>query len=308
MPRSLALARPDAHPVTPARPAASADWTSETHPCDGLTIRTYAMPHACEYYVSPPQPALSLSIVTTGAMQLAARDSASSWVEHRVHQGDLFLHPPGSEARELRWQVQTTGAAHTLNLYVEQHLLQRVAEQVTGQDGTQMSFRERNGFRDPLLQQLGLALHQVFAQPTPGASFYAETAAHMLAVHLLCFYADRTLPVWEPTRGLTARQLQRVHDYMQDHLKHDLTLAVLAQQLGLSVYHFARLFRQTTGESPHQYVLRQRVEQAQWLLSTTDMPLADIAAESGFATQSHLTTVFNGRLGLMPRAYRRRVR
>lgn len=127
----------------------------------------------------------------------------------------------------------------------------------------------------------------------------------MLAVHLLRFYADRTLPVWEAARGLTARQLQRVHAYVQEHLKHDLTLAVLAQQLGLSAYHFARLFRQTTGESPHQYVVRQRVERAQWLLRTTDTPLADIATESGFATQSHLTTVFNQRLGLTPRAYRR---
>jgi AraC family transcriptional regulator len=76
----------------------------------------------------------------------------------------------------------------------------------------------------------------------------------------------------------------------------------LAQQTGYSPYHFARLFRQTTGESPHHFVLRQRIERAQRLLKETDVPLAHIAVESGFANQSHLTRVFKQHRGLTPRA------
>jgi len=79
----------------------------------------------------------------------------------------------------------------------------------------------------------------------------------------------------------------------------------LARQIGFSPYHFARLFRQTTGESPHQFVLRQRIERAQRLLAEGGMPLAHVAVESGFADQSHLTRAFKRQLGLTPRAYRR---
>lgn len=63
-------------------------------------------------------------------------------------------------------------------------------------------------------------------------------------------------------------------------------------------------FRQTTGESPHQFVLRQRIQRAQCLLKERDMPLAHVALESGFANQSHLTQAFKRHLGLTPRAYR----
>ncbi|MBA2679458.1 MAG: helix-turn-helix transcriptional regulator, partial [Ktedonobacteraceae bacterium] len=81
-------------------------------------------------------------------------------------------------------------------------------------------------------------------------------------------------------------------------------LEALAQQADFSPYHFARLFRRTTGESPHQFVLRQRVEAAQRLLKETRAPLASIALECGFANQSHLTRIFKRHLSLTPRAYR----
>jgi AraC family transcriptional regulator len=64
------------------------------------------------------------------------------------------------------------------------------------------------------------------------------------------------------------------------------------------------MFRQTTGESPHQFVLGRRIELAQQLLTETDASLAQVALQSGFASQSHLSSVFKRRLGLTPRAYR----
>jgi AraC family transcriptional regulator len=98
--------------------------------------------------------------------------------------------------------------------------------------------------------------------------------------------------------------MRRVTDFIQAHLSQNLSLEALAQQAGFSPYHFARLFRQMTGESPHHFVLRQRVERAQQLLKETNAPLAQVAIESGFANQSHLTRVFKQQRGLTPRAYR----
>jgi AraC family transcriptional regulator len=98
--------------------------------------------------------------------------------------------------------------------------------------------------------------------------------------------------------------MQRVTDFILAHLSQGLSLELLAQQTGLSPYHFARLFRRTTGQSPHQFVLHRRVELAQQLLRETDAPLAYVAQQSGFASQSHLTQVFKRHLGLTPRTYR----
>ena len=93
---------------------------------------------------------------------------------------------------------------------------------------------------------------------------------------------------------------------MLAHLNQDLSLSALAQQIGFSPYHFARLFRQTIGESPHQFVLSQRIEHAQSLLKETGQPLAQIALTCGFANQSHLTQAFRRTLGLTPAEYRAR--
>src|SRR5258706_1262646 len=126
----------------------------------------------------------------------------------------------------------------------------------------------------------------------------------MLAVHLLRHYTSTAGEIEEVSQGLTRHQVKRVTDFMRAHLSQDLSLDVLAQQIGFSPYHFARLFRQTMGESPHQFVLRQRIERAQHLLKEADVSLAHVAVESGYANHSHLTQAFKQHLGLTPRAYR----
>ena len=94
--------------------------------------------------------------------------------------------------------------------------------------------------------------------------------------------------------------LERVREYVEEHLGDDLALAALAGAVGLSPYHFARLFRASTGLSPHQYVLRRRVERARLLLAATDRSLAAIAQDVGFASGSHLATHVRRLLGVPP--------
>src|SRR6266487_2016427 len=108
----------------------------------------------------------------------------------------------------------------------------------------------------------------------------------------------------DPSGRLTQQQMRRVLDFVQEHLAQKLSLEVLARQAGFSPSHFARLFRHTTGESPHQFVLHQRIKRAQRLLTEREVPLARVARACGFADQSHLTQAFKRHLGLTPRAYR----
>ena len=130
----------------------------------------------------------------------------------------------------------------------------------------------------------------------------------MLMLHLLRYYAcsgNVAAAIQEPTHRLTSQQLHRVSAYIRDHAGKDLTLEVLAQQTGFSPYYFARLFRRTTGETPHQYVRRERLARARRLLESTELSLAEVAAASGFGDQSYFTRVFKRILRVTPAAYRR---
>jgi AraC family transcriptional regulator len=207
---------------------------------------------------------------------------------------------------ELRWRSLSSTPTHTFVLHLPQETLARTAEDVAGCDPTNLRLIERTDLHDPLLTQLALAIWRELQEDVPGGKLYAQCSAQLLALHLLRHYTahgDRTAATPSP-HNITARQLQRVIACIQDQPGQELTLEDLAQQTSFSPSHFVRLFRRATGESPHQFVLRQRLERARHLLEASDAPMAQVAAESGFADQSHFTRVFKRFLGVTPRAYR----
>jgi AraC family transcriptional regulator len=99
-------------------------------------------------------------------------------------------------------------------------------------------------------------------------------------------------------------RMQRVLEYMQARLDQELPLTALAAVAQMSPYHFSRLFRQSTGLSPHQYILQQRIAWATRLLVEPQLSVAAIAKRVGFASQAHFTTIFRRWLGTTPRQYR----
>jgi AraC family transcriptional regulator len=104
---------------------------------------------------------------------------------------------------------------------------------------------------------------------------------------------------------IPGRAVARVVDYIEASIDQDLRLATLASVAGMSTYHFARRFKETVSMSPHAYVLARRVRRAQELLQLGAINLVDVAAACGFSSQAHLTSAFQGRLGITPGRYRR---
>lgn len=103
-------------------------------------------------------------------------------------------------------------------------------------------------------------------------------------------------------------KLRRVVEHIEAHLPDRITVAELAQIGELSIAHFARLFRQTTGEAPHAFILSRRIARVQALLSETDLDLATIAYRTGFSSHAHMATAFKRKLGVTPAAYRAAMR
>jgi RpiB/LacA/LacB family sugar-phosphate isomerase len=125
-----------------------------------------------------------------------------------------------------------------------------------------------------------------------------------LAEEIVEAYLSAALAPIEVVGGLPPRRLQRVFSHIRENIGRDLSVTELAQTVGMSQYYFSKLFKMSTGTTPHQYVMRQRVEHAQELLRESHTALAQVATQVGFETQSHFTSVFRRLVGATPKHYR----
>jgi AraC-like DNA-binding protein/PAS domain-containing protein len=116
---------------------------------------------------------------------------------------------------------------------------------------------------------------------------------------------ERHFAVQPPRGGLSTGALRRVCEFVESHLEGGINLETLAAEARLSVYHFARAFKLSTGVSPLRYVLEQRVKRARQLLMQTDLPLSAIACAVGFFDQGHFSRQFRSLVGTTPSSFRR---
>ncbi|MFX4315469.1 helix-turn-helix transcriptional regulator, partial [Enterobacter sp. 63] len=127
-----------------------------------------------------------------------------------------------------------------------------------------------------------------------------STASTMLLTHLLQNYANVQWKLPVVTGGLSPFVLRNVLAFIEENLAQPLTLADLAAQAALSEYHFARMFRQSMQQAPHQYVMLRRMEKARVLVTQSNQPLTDIALACGFNSASHFSNRFRSVMGMTP--------
>ena len=152
---------------------------------------------------------------------------------------------------------------------------------------------------DPFLAHLGAKAEGMNVLVLP-----MQALREQLAQEVVTSYLSATLAPVEVLGGLPPRRLQRVFDHVREHIGAGLSVPELAHTVGMSQYYFSKMFKMSTGTTPHQYVMRQRVERAQSLLRDTEAPLATVATQVGFETQSHFTSVFRRMTGTTPKRYR----
>jgi len=104
--------------------------------------------------------------------------------------------------------------------------------------------------------------------------------------------------------GLPPRLTRHIREYIESHLGENISIVRMAELAGLSVFHFARAFRQSFGAPPHSYMLRRRIERADHLLKDTGLALSEIALSTGFSDQSHFARHFRRITGMTPSAAR----
>ncbi|MBW4685148.1 MAG: AraC family transcriptional regulator [Komarekiella atlantica HA4396-MV6] len=241
----------------------------------------------------------SLGIFTHGARVIYAERKMDGR-RHRdaVFGGDIVI-TPVNIGHEASWDAE----GDFILLGIEPQTLARAVDETA--DSEQIELVPHFATPDPLVYQIGLALKSILENNPSGSRLYAETMVNALSAHLMQHYSTRKL-ILKAYKGLPHRQLQQVIDYIHAHLDQNLGLAELAALIPMSPHYFSQLFKQSTGMTPHKYVIHCRVERAKELLLNREMAIAEIARLVGFASQSHLNFQFKRLLGVTPKTIQQR--
>ncbi|WP_405453384.1 helix-turn-helix domain-containing protein [Streptomyces erythrochromogenes] len=273
-----------------------------------LTSSAQDMGHAVvERTVERPADALGapdthVLVVHTGASATLSWHMDGTAHRARFHMGEALVNPAGHVSRP-RWHDEVG----LLLLSLDPQWLDAQARESGARPHGTLELAPDFHFTDPLLTLLVQRLAAEYEAPGPVNSLYAESLVQAAAAILLrrntAGHGRGLGPGLGPDprgSGLPARRMAELRDYIHVHLGRRITLDELSAVAGVSSAHLNRLFRASLGESPHQYVLRQRVERAQNALLHSDDSIADIAVAHGFADQSHLTRVLRRATGLTP--------
>lgn len=155
--------------------------------------------------------------------------------------------------------------------------------------------------QDALIQGIFCALREEIESSKIGGYLLIDSLKTTLAIHLLRNYCTTKPKLSSCADGLSKSALQQVMEYINEHLHQDVQLIELAALAQMSPYHFLRLFKQSMGVTPHQYILQRRIERAKCLLQHGELSIAEVAASVGFCDQSHFTRYFKRVVGVTPK-------
>jgi AraC family transcriptional regulator len=224
----------------------------------------------------------------------------------RTHEGLVVPNDMAIMPADTPGYWRTDAASDDMSMLLEDRFIRRVANEASANLET-IEIVPIFSAPDPQIERIGLSLLSEMATGGLGGELFAESLANMLALHLVRQYSSLGRnSTREIRRGssLSKRALGQATDYINDNLSQKLTLTEIAGAAHTSPYHLARLFKANIGLSPHQYVIRRRVERAKTLLVGTDLPIVEIAGAVGFANQSHLALHLRRLLGVSPKALR----
>lgn len=218
-------------------------------------------------------------------------------IETRI-KGDIAIIPAGISHR-CNWNAP----AQFMILAIESALLFQVAQDWVNPDRIELMPHFMMG-QDALLQGIFCALRDELDSGKIGGYLLIDSLKTTLAIHLIRNYCIAKPKLSSYGDGLSKLALQQVREYINEHLHQDIKLIDLAAIAQMSSYHFLRLFKQSMGITPHQYILQRRIAKAKYLLQQGELSIAEVAALVGFCDQSHFTRYFKRIVGVTPKQIR----
>jgi len=192
---------------------------------------------------------------------------------------------------------------HSLHFYLPRRALNLSADEQGLRPIDELHYRPGRALADSVVTHLGLALLPAFENPDQASLLFVDYVTMALCAHVVDRYGNG--PAKSVRGGLTPRQERLAKELLIANLDGEVCLSDLARDCGLSVSHFIRAFRKSTGLPPHRWLLHQRVAKAKGLLQSSSLSISEIALACGFVDQSHLSRVFVQMVGASPGVWRR---
>jgi len=211
--------------------------------------------------------------------------------------GTTFILPQGT-IDEVRWK----GATQRIAVAIHPNLLVSALDETAHERSIELI--ENWNLTDRNIMAVLLAMTTDLDSGSPAGRLYGESLGNALAVYLLKHYAVRGYTPAAYRGGLPGHRLRRVLDYIGDNLAADLSLSELAGVAGMSPHYFAELFRRSTGQAPHRYVLLQRIECAKQRLADAKCSVLEVGLDAGFQNSSHFARMFRKFVGMSPSRFR----
>jgi AraC family transcriptional regulator len=208
---------------------------------------------------------------------------------------------PASIEHQSNWSEESQFSL----LFIEPNFLTRVAHESVTADRIQLI--PQYAMKDPLIDRIGRSLSAELEFDAGGSRLFAESLTIALSIHLIRHYSDWQQPLRENIGSLSQRSLQQAIAYINEHLTEQLSIAAIAGEIDMSQYYFSRLFKESIGLSPYQYIIQQRIKRARVLLKTTSLSILEIATQVGFSNQNQLTIQFRKSIGTTPSNYRKQL-
>lgn len=258
-----------------------------------LAVGHFRFPELSEEVEATPLPFHYISVTLGGPLRIEAHVDGAR-VDARVRKGQSIIMAAG-RSNSWRWDRPTEEAL----IFIHPDYLREVAEQ-TGADAPDVL--DRFVFEDPGLRRTILTMVDELATPVGPSGLFLDMAAQAVALRLLRRHCQGKQVAGEAL--LSARQLRRIIDMVENRLCTDIDLNSLADAAGVSRFHFVRSFKATTGLPPHRWLTARRMERAKTLLEKTGFGMLEIAAAVGFESQSHFGQVFRLHAGMTPSQWR----
>jgi len=195
---------------------------------------------------------------------------------------------------------------HSLHFLLPLDVLDAIAHDLNAMHVEALAYTPGAGVRDHVVAALAGSLLPALERPECASRLFVDHVTRAIAVHVAQTYGGMK-PAQAIRGGLAPRQERRAKEMIAANLDGTLSLEQVAQECGLSVSHFSRAFRQSTGVAPHRWLVQRRVETAKELLHQGNLSLTEIALHCGFADQSHFTRTFTRTVGNSPGHWRRQL-
>lgn len=238
----------------------------------------------------------ALEIIEPGCESPHERYLENRYLASRLQGGEAAF-CPANTTHWTKWDEPLSFTVITFEL----NLFTRISQQMYNCD--RLELRPQWQIFDPTIQTIVQALKADLAAKCPAGKLYGESFGTSLAVHLVKNFAVVPL-INNRLEAFSLRKQNEVLDFIEAHLDTDISLENLAKIAGISKFYFCRLFKRAMQITPHQYIVRRRIERAKQLLKYSNLTTVEIALSCGFAHQSHLNRHFKRIVGISPRQFR----